>query len=199
MGVRSGLTRAEFAERYPREHAAWLVHDETLLVDGEESSAQVRARVLPALVDCLEPLAPGRDRVVVTPRRLPQGRPGRPARLAARGLPTLRGMDNCGWAVLGEHDGQRRLRLVSYNETAAVGPHPEHASRGRFRCGRRRWLRFRELPTLSGRQIGAVAQLVAHLHGMQGVGVRVPLQLHQSFPATSRRPSFLLHGALRSW
>jgi glucosyl-3-phosphoglycerate phosphatase len=132
VGVRSGLTRAEFAERHPREHAAWLVHDESLLVDGEESSTQVRARVLPALVDCLQALAPGQTGIVVTHGACLKvglaGLLGWPAEVSR----TLRGMDNCGWTVLGEHDVQGGLRLVSYNETAAVGPHPDHASGGDF-------------------------------------------------------------------
>jgi broad specificity phosphatase PhoE len=132
VGVRSGLTRAEFAERHPHEHAAWLAHDESLLVDGEESSAQVRARLLPALTDCLHALAAGQTGVVVT-----HGACLKVGLGALLGWPhetsrTLRGMDNCGWTVLGEHDVQGGLRLVSYNETAAVGPHPDHASGGDF-------------------------------------------------------------------
>ena len=66
VGVRSGLTTAEFAERYPAEHAAWLVHDESLLVEGEESTTQVRDRVLPALRECLAGLEPGETGIVVT-------------------------------------------------------------------------------------------------------------------------------------
>ena len=132
VGVRSGLTRAEFAERHPREHAAWLAHDESLLVEGEESSAQVRARLLPALTDCLHALASGQTGIVVT-----HGACLKVGLGALLGWPqetsrTLRGMDNCGWTVVGEHDVQGGLRLVSYNETAAVGPHPDHASGGDF-------------------------------------------------------------------
>ncbi len=143
VGVRSGLTRPEFAERHPREHAAWLVHDETLLVAGEESSSDVRARVLPALTACLEALGPGETGIVVT-----HGACLKVGLLALLGWPhetsrTLRGMDNCGWTVLGEqdpvllHDGLRdgphgRLRLVSYNETATPGPHPDRAAGGDF-------------------------------------------------------------------
>ncbi len=132
VGVRSGLTRAEFAEHHPREHAAWLAHDESLLVEGEESSAQVRARVLPALTDCLHALAAGQTGIVVT-----HGACLKVGLAALLGWPheisrTLRGMDNGGWTVVGEHDVQGGLRLVSYNETAAVGPHPDHARGGDF-------------------------------------------------------------------
>ena len=135
VGVRSGLTRAEFAERHPREYAAWLAHDETLLVEGEESSAQVRTRVLPALTGCLDALEPGGTGIVVT-----HGACLKVGLLGLLGWPretsrTLRGMDNCGWTVVGEHDVRGGLRLVSYNETATVGPHPDHAAGGDFASG----------------------------------------------------------------
>jgi broad specificity phosphatase PhoE len=127
VGVRSGLTREEFEQRHPREYAAWLAHDETVLVDGEETSDQVRARLQPALTECLGALAQGETGIVVT-----HGACLRVGLLALLGLPpetsrSLRGMDNCGWTVLGEHDVFGNLRLVSYNETAAVGQHPDRA------------------------------------------------------------------------
>ena len=135
VGVRSGLTRAEFAERHPREYAGWLVHDESLLVEGEESSARVRERVVPALNDCLAALAPGETGIVVT-----HGACLKVGLLGLLGWPhetsrTLRGMDNCGWSVLGEHDVREGLRLVSYNETATIGPHPDHAAGADFASG----------------------------------------------------------------
>ena len=58
----------------------------------------------------------------------------------------LRGMDNCGWTVLGDHEIVGGLRLVSYNETASVGQHPDRAAGGDFASRRGGWLRFRELP-----------------------------------------------------
>ena len=136
VGVRSGLTNEEFALKYPREHAAWQAHDESLLVEGEESSSQVRDRVLPALTDCLTALGPGETGIVVT-----HGACLKVGLLALLGWPRetsrgLRGMDNCAWSVLGEHDAQHGppvdLRLVSYNETAVVGQHPERAAGGDF-------------------------------------------------------------------
>jgi hypothetical protein len=44
-------------------------------------------------------------------------------------------MDNCGWTVLGDHEIFGGLRMVSYNETAAVGLHPDRASGGDFPAG----------------------------------------------------------------
>ncbi len=132
VGVRSGLTTAEFAERYPAEHAAWLVHDESLLVEGEESSTQVRTRVLPALREILAGLDAEQTALVVM-----HGACLKVGLAALLGWPhdvsrTVRGMDNCGWAVLGEHHVRKGLVLVSYNETATVGPHPARAAGGDF-------------------------------------------------------------------
>jgi glucosyl-3-phosphoglycerate phosphatase len=132
VGVRSGLTVAEFEATYPREYAAWLAHDESLLVEGEESSTQVRQRVLPALTDCLDALRAGETGVVVM-----HGACLRVGLLAVLGWPPetsrgLRGMDNCGWTVLGDHEIFGGLRMVSYNETASVGQHPDRAAGGDF-------------------------------------------------------------------
>ena len=132
VGVRSGLTVAEFEERYPREYAAWRAHDESLLVEGEESSSLVRERVLPALTECLEALGPGETGIVVM-----HGACLRVGLLAMLGWPPetsrgLRGMDNCGWTILGEHEIFDGLRMVSYNETASVGQHPDRAAGGDF-------------------------------------------------------------------
>ena len=127
VGMRSGLTVAEFAAKYPAEHAAWLAHDESRLVQGEESSAQVRDRILPALREFLTALRSGETGIVVT-----HGACLKVGLMALLEWPravsrTLRGMDNCGWAVLGEDEVRGVLRMVSYNETAAVGQHPDHA------------------------------------------------------------------------
>ena len=135
VGVRSGLTTAEFAEKYPAEHAAWLVNDESLLVEGEESSSQVRARVLPALQEILAGLDAEQTALVVM-----HGACLKVGLSALLGWPrevsaTVRGMENCAWAVLGEHPDKGDLRLVSYNETAAVGLHPDRASGGDFPAG----------------------------------------------------------------
>ncbi len=132
VGVRSGLTTAEFEQRYPAEYAAWLAHDESLLVEGAETMAQVRARVLPALRECHEALAPGETGIVVM-----HGACLKVGLLALLGWPdelsrTLRGMDNGAWAVLGEHDASGGLRLVSYNENAASGQHPDEAAGADF-------------------------------------------------------------------
>jgi glucosyl-3-phosphoglycerate phosphatase len=132
LGARSGLTLAEFAERFPAEHAAWLTYDESLLVDGAETMAQVRARLVPALSECFDALEPGETGIVVT-----HGACLKVGLFALMGWPfelygSFRGMDNCGWSVLGEQERRDGLRLVSYNETVAVGGHPDRAAGADF-------------------------------------------------------------------
>jgi broad specificity phosphatase PhoE len=123
IGVRSGLTLAGFAERFPQEYAAWLADDETLLVEGAESTQQVRDRVAPALAECVAALEAGQTGIAVL-----HGACLRVGLLSLLGWPwelagTLRGMENCGYAVLTEHPEKGGLRLASYNETVAHGRH----------------------------------------------------------------------------
>jgi glucosyl-3-phosphoglycerate phosphatase len=123
VGVRSGLTMSDFAERFPERYAAWLLEDESNLVEGEESTEQVRARVVPAMEGCLAELEPGETAVVVTHGACLMvglmGLLGWPWKLAR----SLRGMENCGYAVVSEHPLKGGLRLTSYNEKAVSGRH----------------------------------------------------------------------------
>ena len=124
QGARSGLTREEFAQKYPAEHAAWLAGRDEPAVPGNETVAELTARVVPALRDCLDALAPGETGIVVLhgwcARAGVFGLLGWPQTLEA----TVRGLDNCAWAILAESRTTGRLRLESYNETASPGPHP---------------------------------------------------------------------------
>ena len=76
---------------------------------------------------------------------------------------TLRGLDNCGWAVLHEHPLDGVLRLEAYNRDRVGDTPGDPISHRRETLGN--VLRVR----------GGVAQLVAHLHGMQGVRGSSPL------------------------
>jgi len=114
-GARSGLTRAEFAERFPREYAAWLAEDESVLVPGAESTADVLARMVPALRFYLASLGPGEVGAVVT-----HGACLRAALLELVGLPqsadaAFATMGNCTWTVLQEAELGGRLRVAAYN------------------------------------------------------------------------------------
>ena len=121
VGIRSGLTMAEFAEKHPQEHARWLEVRSWGVVPGAESDAEVTARMVPALRECLAALAPGETGLVVA-----HGACLRVSLVALLGLPlevmsALMPMDNCGWTTLIEHTSGR-LRMSAYNETARGGP-----------------------------------------------------------------------------
>ena len=131
MGARSGLTRPEFAAAFPDEYAAWMAGDPTHPVPGEESSAQVHARVVPALRECLAALPWGETGIVVLHGGcLKVGVMGMldwPWELAA----SLQGPENCGYCVLSEHGDRGRVRLTSYNEKAVGARHgPDFATDG---------------------------------------------------------------------
>ena len=116
VGSRSGLTRDEFAARFPREYAAWQADDETILVPGAESTADVVARMVPALRGYVEALGPGETGVAVT-----HGACLRAAMLALLELPgaydgAFATMGNCTWTTLQENAFGGRLRLAGYNE-----------------------------------------------------------------------------------
>lgn len=117
LGVRSGLTPEEFRHRFPDEHRAWLDENESALVRGAETTAQVRERVSAALGECVETLAPGETGIVMM-----HGAAGVVGIIAMVDCPDemrrhLRVMDNCGWAVLTEHPVRHGLRLAAYNVT----------------------------------------------------------------------------------
>jgi probable phosphoglycerate mutase len=89
----------------------------------------VVAGLVPALRDIWDATRAGEPRVVVS-----HGAATKVSLLAFLGWPeplmeTLRGLDNCDWAVL-EQDAQGRgIRLASYNETAHPAVHgPDFAS-----------------------------------------------------------------------
>ena len=128
-GERAGLTMAEFAERFPAAFASWRGGHITGHVPGAETTAQVTARMVPALREIWEATGSGETAVVVA-----HGACLKVSLLAFLGWPetlieTLRGLDNCGWAVV-EHDALGRgVRLASYNETAHPAVHgPDFAS-----------------------------------------------------------------------
>ncbi|CAN5504736.1 glucosyl-3-phosphoglycerate phosphatase [soil metagenome] len=118
VGIRQGLTNQEFAEAFPAEAAGWVVGAGMLQIEGAESTADVAARLVPALREHLDSLAPGETGVVVTPGASLKvglaGLLGWPEQLST----TLQGMENCGWAVMGEIEPGGRVRLVAYNRQA---------------------------------------------------------------------------------
>ena len=118
VGARQGLTMPEFLEAFPAEAATWVGGAGMPQVEGAETTADVVERLLPALRECLASLEPGETGVVVT-----HGASLKVGLAALLGWPqqlgtSLRGMDNCGWAVVTELDHGGRLRLEAYNRQA---------------------------------------------------------------------------------
>lgn len=119
VGDRQGMSSAQFEATYPEAFAAWRDGDDLVHVPGAETSAQVLARMLPALRQCLDSLAGTETGVVVTHGAALKvgllGLLGWPQSLA----PTMRGIDNCGWVTLVQAaDG--RVRLAGYNQAAGT-------------------------------------------------------------------------------
>jgi len=124
LGERTGLTLAEFAQKMPDEHAAFLRGD-VGAVPGAESTDTVASRMVAALQDAWDSLAPGECGIVVS-----HGAALRVGVLAFLGLPAgaahaLHGLSNCGWAVVDEPlDGARAgagRRLAAYNRVVDGG------------------------------------------------------------------------------
>jgi probable phosphoglycerate mutase len=115
VGTRQGLTIPEFAEQFPDEYAAWAARDDRVRVAGAETTADVLARIEPALSECLAALDAGEVGVVVA-----HGAALKVGLTAILGWPvglerTLRGLDNCAAAVVELPDGEARPRLAAYN------------------------------------------------------------------------------------
>jgi glucosyl-3-phosphoglycerate phosphatase len=118
VGERQGMTSQQFEATYPEAFAAWRVGDDRVHVPGAETDAQVRARMVPALRECLHSLGASETGVVVT-----HGAALKVGLLGLLGWPqwqaaTLRGIDNCAWVTLARTPSGR-VRLGSYNEHAA--------------------------------------------------------------------------------
>jgi broad specificity phosphatase PhoE len=121
VGMRTGLTREEFAERLGEDAALALDAHAHVQAPGAETVEEVAERIVPATREAFERLRPGETAVLVMH--------GAALRIALAGLldwplesaDTLEAMANCGWAVVVEH-GAGRLRLSSYNMTAGGLP-----------------------------------------------------------------------------
>ena len=125
VGDRSGMTHAEFADRFPAEYAAWRTG---AAGPGEETIEEVAARTVAALRDHLAELPADGVGVAVM-----HGTCLKTALSALLDWPAapgnLAGLANCSVAVLAENDFG--LRLVAYNvdpEAAAALIAPDFAS-----------------------------------------------------------------------
>ena len=117
FGTREGLTHAEYAAEDSVEFEQFR-HGQYDAVPTAERTSAVEVRMTTALRELLDQIGPGETAVAVS-----HGAAIRVATGALLGWPeeqfhTLRGLANCGWVVLEEHQGERDLRLVAYNRTA---------------------------------------------------------------------------------
>jgi probable phosphoglycerate mutase len=119
LGEREGMELAAFVERFPAEHEAWERRDDSVLVPGAESTAEVQVRMVAALSEILGQLGPDETAVAVSHGAAIQaavcGLLGWPGERAAQ----LRGLDNCAWAAV--EQSADRLRLIAWNESVRPG------------------------------------------------------------------------------
>ncbi len=114
LGSREGLTHEEYADLDAEEFNRFRAGDFDAVPDGERT-ASVRQRMVAVLTEALDSLAPGETGVVVS-----HGAAVRVATAAMLGwaddqFHSLRGLDNCGWAVLEDHPVVPGLKLSAYN------------------------------------------------------------------------------------
>jgi probable phosphoglycerate mutase len=102
VGARQGMTAVEFERAFPEAFQAWQSGEEMARVPGSEVSADVAARMVPALREILSSLDAGETAVVVT-----HGACLKVGLLGLLGWPQsqgagLRGLGNCAWATVTE-------------------------------------------------------------------------------------------------
>ena len=123
LGERTGMTMPEYAVSFPDEYAAFR-QGRYEVVPGGESTAVVVDRVTAVLREALAGLGPGECGVVVSHGGALKvslvDLLGWPSELAA----TVRGLDNCGWAVLEDSGDGGALRLAAYNRTPNFASSP---------------------------------------------------------------------------
>jgi probable phosphoglycerate mutase len=126
-GVFEGLVHAEIVAQHGEAWRAWQAGDPDVPVGGGESRREVAARMLAAVTEIRDALAPGELAVVAT-----HGGAARLVIAATLGVPLeqvqrLGVMSNCAWSVLGEAPWSPWV-LVEYN--AGTLPEPVTVEEG---------------------------------------------------------------------
>ncbi|QYJ04627.1 histidine phosphatase family protein [Nocardioides panacisoli] len=116
LGERQGLTHEEYAAHAPEEFQRFL-RGEWDEIPGAETSTEVADRIGAALGELAGELGPGETGVAVAHGAAIRIAIARLVGWDASRIGALRGMDNCGWAVLSEHP-ERGWTLAAYNRTA---------------------------------------------------------------------------------
>ena len=117
LGVREGVTHADYAAAAPEEFAEFRTGDFDV-VPGGERTHEVRERMVAVLGELLDRIGPGETGVVVS-----HGAAIRVGVAALVGWPddaihSLHGLENCGWVLLDAHGTGSRVRLAAYNRVA---------------------------------------------------------------------------------
>jgi broad specificity phosphatase PhoE len=120
VGVRQGLTFAEFERRFPEMFARFKT-GERVAVPGAENDAEVAERMSAVLREAAAALGEHDTGVAVG-----HGAALRMGLLAFFGIPErseiIAGMANCAWAVLERHDG-RGWQIMDYNARTIPDPY----------------------------------------------------------------------------
>ncbi len=189
-GARQGLTLDEVRERFPDTWRAFQAGEELPRAPGGETEPEVAERVSAAMRDATEALGPADISVLVSHGvsiRVGLCRfPGAPARSLAPPRRCLELRLGGGRGVAPRlASGRLQRRFVA--RAGALRRHDERTPLTRpqrppadFRLPERTGYTRSAVPEngcspSSGRRLGAVAQLVAHLHGMEGVRGSNPL------------------------
>lgn len=119
LGIREGLTHAEYAAAAPQEYAEFRGGDFDV-VPGGEKTVEVRDRMTDCLSDVLALLGAGQSAVVVSHGAAIRVLTSAVLGLAGGEMASLAGLDNCGWVELRESPTTGRLRVAAYNRVAAA-------------------------------------------------------------------------------
>lgn len=122
VGERQGLSWAESLERFPWLASGTTIGERLRDVPGAEDDAEVDARIVPAVEECLAALGPGETGVVVSHGAALKRAVGGLLGWEQPVLRTLAGLDNCRWAsVVARSGGGRRLLEYGGGACAPAG------------------------------------------------------------------------------
>ncbi len=126
LGERQGLDTAEYRAIAPEEYDLFRqgYYDD---LPGAETVAEVRQRMVQVLDELLAGLRPTDTAVAVSHGGAIRVAVGALLGWPEEGFRSLRGLDNCGWAVLAHHPETGDLRLVAYNRVAESWSPPDES------------------------------------------------------------------------
>ena len=123
VGERQGLSWAESLERFPWLASGTTIGERLLDVPGAEDDADVDARIVPAVEECLAALGPGETGVAVSHGAALKRAVGGLLGWDPSVLRSLAGLENCRWASVVSRPGAGR-RLLEYGGGVCAPPVP---------------------------------------------------------------------------